>query len=170
MGSTDRTNVVLIGMPGVGKSTVGVLLAKRAGLQFIDTDLLIQAAEGRTLQQIVDQSGKDCLLAAEEQAVLSVTATRAVISTGGSVVYSARAMSHLQQAGRVVLLDAQLATLRTRVGDHTMRGLARDPGQSLEDLFAERQDLYERYAELRIRTDSLTHTQVVEELTAQLGG
>ena len=162
------TNVVLIGMPGSGKSTVGVLLAKRLSLGFLDTDLLIQQANGKSLQAIVDGEGHGALLRAEEAAVLGVKAVGCVIATGGSVVYSAAGMEHLKSLGVIVYLATDLATLETRVGDYTMRGIAKRPDQTLADLFAERAALYERYADVTVETTGLTHDAVCQRIEAAL--
>lgn len=144
------SNVVLIGMPGSGKSTVGVLLAKRLGLGFIDTDLLIQEEAGRTLQEIIDGDGYQALRRIEEQVLLKLDVQRQVISTGGSAVYSAPAMAHLKTGGVVVFLDIPLEVVLERIGDHSARGISRRPDQSLEELFIERFELYSRVADIAI--------------------
>ena len=132
------SNLVLIGMPGSGKSTVGVILAKRAGRDFVDTDVLIQTARQRTLQDIVDTDGYLVLRKIEEEVLLDLTVRNHVIATGGSAVYSDRAMQHLKADGLVIFLDADLDTLAARVRDFSTRGLAKKPYQSFADLFAER--------------------------------
>ncbi len=143
---TDRTggdsNLILIGMPGAGKSTVGSLLAKRLAMDFVDTDLLIQLREKCSLQAIVDHDGNHVLRRIEEEVILSFKRSNHVIATGGSAVYSTKSMEHLRAGGRVIFLNVTLATLRARVHDYTTRGLARPPDQSLEDLFADRTALY----------------------------
>ena len=131
-------NLVLIGMPGSGKSTVGVVLAKRTRRGFIDADLVIQQAAGRTLQEIVDAGGSGALRDAEERAVLTIDVADQVIATGGSAVYSEAGMLHLRAGGRIVYLRVDVATLRQRLGDFSRRGIAMRPGQELEDLLAER--------------------------------
>lgn len=151
----DSRNIVLIGMPGSGKSTVGVLLAKRTGLSFVDTDVLIQARTGRTLQEIVDQDGYLALRTIEEQVLLDLAVTRHVISTGGSAVYSEAGMAHLRANADVVFLDIPLALVRERIGDYGSRGIARRPDQSLDDLFEERQSLYLKHADIVIRGEGL---------------
>ncbi len=163
---SNSTSVVLIGMPGSGKSTVGVLLAKHLSLGFLDTDLLIQQAHGKSLQAIVDGEGQGALLRAEEAAVLGVRAQCCVIATGGSVVYSAAGMAHLKSLGTLVYLATDLATLETRVGDYTMRGLAKRPDQTLADLYAERSALYERHADVTVETTGLTHDAVCQQIEA----
>jgi shikimate kinase len=162
-------NLVFVGMPGSGKSTVGVLVAKRLGLGFIDTDLLIQQETGRTLQHIVDQDGYVALRKAEEQVLLNLNAQQHVISTGGSAVYSDAAMRHLKTGGTVVFLDISLDTVFARIGDFSLRGISKKPEQSLLELYEERSALYSRYADLTIRGDTLNHEQVCDALIDGLG-
>ncbi len=147
-------------MPGSGKSTVGVLLAKRTGRSFVDTDVLIQAATGRSLQEIVDRDGYLELRRIEEEMLLGLDLRGHVIATGGSAVYSETAMRHLGAGGTVVLLRTGLATLRERVTDYESRGLAKRPDQTLEDLFAERSILYEKFADTAVDCDGLCHEKV----------
>ncbi|WP_417566472.1 shikimate kinase [Marinobacter sp.] len=165
---TKARNLILIGMPGSGKSTVGVLLAKRLGLGFIDTDLLIQEDAGRTLQEIVDQDGYEALRHIEEQVLLKLDVRHKVISTGGSAVYSARAMEHLKANGTVVFLDIPLDLVTKRIGDHSMRGISRRPDQSLQALFEERYALYSRYADLTVKGAGLNQDQVCEAVVEGL--
>lgn len=166
--SDEVSNVILIGMPGSGKSTVGVLLAKHLGLGFVDTDLLIQEHAGRTLQHIVDHDGYQALRRIEEQVLLELNADHKVISTGGSAVYSAAAMDHLKTRGVVVFLDIPLPVVMERIGDHSMRGISRRPDQSLEDLFEERHRLYQRYADLTVAGEGKTQDQVCQAVVRQL--
>lgn len=143
-------NVILIGMPASGKSTVGVILAKLLGYDFIDTDLLIQREAGLRLSEIIKSEGLAGFLAAEERACLSLEADRSVIATGGSVIYSAAGMAHLRSIGTVVYLEVGFDALRLRLHDIRGRGVALRPGQTLEDLYAERTPLYRRYADLTV--------------------
>ena len=143
---TQHHTISLIGMPGVGKSTVGVILAKLIGLEFADTDLAIQAREQRTLQEILEADGHLALRRIEEEVLLEVPIENRVLATGGSVVYSDKIMHRLCAAGPVVFLNADIATLQTRVASNPQRGIASDAGQSFEDIFAERVPLYRRYA------------------------
>lgn len=157
-------NVVLIGMPGSGKSTLGVLLAKAAALGFVDTDLLIQSHTGNTLQAIVDGEGYQALRGIEEQVLCNLNVTGQVIATGGSAVYSDRAMRHLKQNSIVVFLDISLAAVRQRIGDFSLRGISKRPDQSLDDVFAERFELYIRYADVIIQGEHKSQNEVLEEL------
>lgn len=159
-----KSNIVLIGMPGSGKSTVGVLLAKRAALGFVDTDLLIQASQGRPLQDIVDNDGYERLRQIEEQVLLSVDLHSHVIATGGSAVYSAPAMAHLHRHGLVVFLDVSLATVERRIGDFSLRGISKRSDQTIAELFRERRQLYKRYADISITGDELDQEQICERI------
>ena len=161
-------NLVFVGMPGSGKSTVGVLIAKKLGLGFIDTDLLIQQETGRTLQDIVDEDGYVALRKVEEQVLLHLNVQQHVISTGGSAVYSDAAMKHLKAGGIVVYLDISLDTVCTRIGDYSLRGISKRPEQSLLELYEERSALYSRYADLTIQGDALNQEQVCDALLAIL--
>lgn len=143
-------NLVLIGMPGCGKSTVGVLLAKALGYDFLDTDLVIQRQAGKRLQEIIDGEGADAFLAAEADVLCSVEATHTVIATGGSAVYSPEGMAHLARSGVIVWLRVDLPTLKARLGDFAARGIAGMDEKTLDDLFAEREPLYARYAQITV--------------------
>ncbi len=156
-----KRNIVLIGMAGVGKSTIGVLLAKALSRQFVDTDVRIQAAEGRRLQDVIDAEGVDAFRAIEERYVLGLDVQRAVIATGGSVVYSEPAMRHLKENGLIVYLALPLEELEQRVTNMDSRGLVIAPGQTFADLFREREPLYERHADVKIDCAGHTHDQTV---------
>ncbi|HOZ44223.1 MAG TPA: shikimate kinase [Methanoculleus sp.] len=143
-------NIVLIGMPGAGKSTVGVVLAKTLGMQFIDTDILIQERAGRMLQEILDKDGPDVFKRIEEEAILSLQPHRAVIATGGSVVFSGDAMAHLKSAGSIVYLEISYAEMEARLKNITTRGILLLPGQNLRKMYDERISLYETYADLTV--------------------
>jgi len=143
-------NIVLIGMPGAGKSTVGVVLAKTLGMQFIDTDILIQERAGKMLQEILDGNGPDAFKRLEEETILSIRPDRAVIATGGSVVCSEAAMAHLKSGGVVVYLEIPYAEMEARLKNITTRGILLLPGQSLRGMYDERVPLYEKYADLTV--------------------
>lgn len=159
-----KTNIILIGMPGSGKSTVGIILAKQMSKDFLDTDVLIQTREGRSLQDIVDNDGHMVLRDIEERVLLSIEATNQVISTGGSAAYSDPAMQHLRKDGIVVFLHADLDTLRKRIENYETRGLAKKPEQSFEDLFEERYTLYTKYADIIVESSGFTQEQVCTEV------
>lgn len=163
------SNIVLIGMPGSGKSTVGIVLAKLLGKNFIDTDVLIQMQQGRPLQEIVDKSGYLALRAIEEKVLLGLNIGNHVIATGGSAVYSHFAMGHLKAGGTVVFLNVDLDRLKTRVRDFSTRGLAKRPDQTVDDLFAERCVLYRKYADIIVDCGGLAHEEVCEKIIQKLG-
>ena len=144
-------NITLIGMPGSGKSTVGVLVAKALGFGFVDVDLLIQQREGALLQELIDRHGVAAFLEMEADAVCSLSCSRTVISPGGSVVCRDRAARHLRALGPVVYLDVPLRELESRIQNLPQRGVAMEPGQTLADVLATRAPLYDKYADLAIR-------------------
>ena len=164
----QATTLVLIGMPGAGKSTVGVILAKRTTRAFLDTDVVIQTKCGRSLQDIVDRDGYRALRNIEEEVICGLTLHNHVIATGGSAVYSSAAMHHLKQSGIIVFLDVDLTTLMSRVHDYSTRGLARRPEQSIEDLFAERYQLYANYADMTISCSGMQQDQVCDEIISRV--
>jgi len=165
---SDTDNIVLIGMPGVGKSTVGVLLAKAARRQFIDTDVLMQAHYGRSLQDILQAEGIDQFCRMEQQCVLGLNCRAHVIATGGSVVYSRPAMAQLRAGGSIVHLDLPLDLLTRRIDNLDVRGVVIAPGQALQDIFDERQPLYRQWADLTIQCRRHTQDQVVAEILRRL--
>ena len=157
-------------MPGAGKSTIGILLAKELGLDFLDTDVSIQVQQGKTLQQISDQSGYMALRQFEEQVLLSEDIAGRVVSTGGSAVYSEPGMARLKTGATVVFLDVSLQQLEKRVNNFASRGIARRPEQSFADLFAERQLLYHQYADISIDCSNLSIDEVLQAVVAELAG
>lgn len=162
------SNIVLVGMPGAGKSTLGVILAKLSARQFVDTDLLIQTSRKQSLQELVDGEGYLALRQAEEEVLLGLTISNAVIATGGSAIYSPHAMAHLKQDGLLVFLDVPLEVLIQRVQDYTTRGLAKPADQSFEAMFAERLALYRRYADLTIPYRNLPQETICAEILEKI--
>lgn len=155
-------------MPGSGKSTVGVILAKYLGFDFVDTDVLIQIRNNRSLQDIVDRDGYLELRRIEEEVIVGLDIKQHVIATGGSAVYSDKAMQHLGPRGIVVFLNVDLDTLKKRVHDYETRGLAKRPDQTVDDLFAERYALYRKYADVEIDCTGLNHEQVAEQIVKEV--
>ena len=143
-------NIILIGMPGCGKSTVGVLLAKSAGMGFVDTDLLIQGAQKRLLYKIIEEDGIDFFLRKEEEAVCAMTCFNCVIATGGSVVYEENTMAHLKSLGTVIYLRTPVEELEKRLHNIRTRGVVMGKGKTVRDLFDERRPLYEKYADFTV--------------------
>lgn len=161
---SEKSNIVLIGMPGSGKSTIGIILAKLAAKNFIDTDVLIQLEENRTLQDIVDSEGHMALRKIEERVLLGVNHRDHIIATGGSAAYSDKAMRHLQKDGLIIFLNADLPCLRSRIRNYDTRGLAKRPEQSFQDLFDERFELYSKYSDITVDCSKLTQEEVCEEI------
>ena len=142
------SNVILIGMPSCGKSTVGVLLAKHLGYRFIDSDLLIQEKTGKLLHELISERGVDGFLAIENEINAAIEAEHTVISTGGSVIFGEQAMQHLRSIGRVIYLKIDYETLCARLGDYVHRGVVVREGDTLLDMYRERAPLYEKYADV----------------------
>ena len=161
-----KNNIVLIGMPGVGKSTVGVVLAKKMGYRFIDSDLLIQEEENALLHQIIEEKGIDGFNKIEEKVNAAIQVENAIIATGGSVVYGQKAMEHLKQIGTVIYLELPLEELKERLGDLHQRGVSMREGQTLEKLYQERRPLYEKYADMVINCDKKQIREIVEEISS----
>jgi len=155
-----KTNLTLIGMPGAGKSTIGIILAKNLSLGFIDTDVLIQINQQKSLQQILDESGHLALRAIEENEIGKLNVSRQVIATGGSAAYSEKAMTHLQRISVIVFLEVSFAEIERRIRNFATRGIAKTKEQTFRELFDERQALYNRYAELTVRCDGLDQEEI----------
>lgn len=160
-------NVVLIGMPGCGKSTVGVLLAKALGMAFMDTDVVFQAKEGRKLQPMIDEIGIDAFLKKEEEAILDIDCDRTVIATGGSVVYGKRAMAHLHQHGTVVYIRLPYIEIKRRLSNLATRGVALKENQTLYDLYQERIPLYEAEADIVLDAAELEIEKTVSAIASR---
>lgn len=154
-------NIILIGMPGCGKSTVGVVLAKVLGYHYIDADLLIQERENRLLSEIIEEAGPEGFNQIENEVNSTITADKAVIATGGSVVYGKEAMAHLSEIGTVIYLRLSLGELENRLGDLVERGISMREGQTLADLYDERTPLYEKYADLTVDAEGLSLRETV---------
>ena len=161
-----RQNLILIGLPTAGKSTLGVVLAKMLGYDYIDTDLLIQKQKGCRLEEIIRKVGDESFLDLEGEVCTSLRTEHAVIATGGSVIYRAEAMRHLKELGTVVYLKISLETLKTRMYDAQSRGVVIREGQTLEGLYAERVRLYERYADLTVDEGNMEFEEVLEAILA----
>jgi shikimate kinase len=164
----DLSNIILIGMPAVGKSTVGVLLAKQLRMGFMDTDLLIQTGENRYLRDIIAAQGNAGFFAVEERYLLKLAARGYVIATGGSAVYSPAAMNHLEILGTIVYLQISPIQLDKRLADITDRGVVHAPGETITDLYRQRTPLYERYAQVTVACDDLRPDQIVAAICTAL--
>ena len=161
-------NIVLIGMPGCGKSTVGVLLAKALGMDFVDTDVVFQAREGRKLQRIIEEIGVDAFLKREEEAILDFTSDRTVIATGGSVVYGGHAMKHLHENGVVIYIRLPYDEIERRLSNLATRGVTLREGQTLYDLYLERIPLYEKEADIVFDANGLEIEKTVASIARRV--
>jgi Shikimate kinase len=157
-------NIIFIGMPAVGKSAIGVILAKRLGYQFIDTDIVIQDKTGSLLKDIIAEQGIDAFLKIEDEMNSQIEAQEAIISPGGSVIYCENAMKHYKEIGTVVYLQASFEMISPRLGNTTRRGVVLREGQTLRDLYDERVKLFERYADITVNQDYGNLMQNVERV------
>ena len=146
----NKKSIILIGMPSSGKSTLGVLLAKSLGYSFVDSDLLIQNAEGKLLHELIEERGADGFLEVENRVNLNISVKGAIIATGGSVVYCEEAMEHLRTLGKVVYLYVPFEEMKRRLGDFSHRGVVMRKGNTLAEMYAERAPLYEKYADVTV--------------------
>lgn len=160
-----KTCVILIGMPGAGKSTVGVVLAKRLGMRFVDSDLVIQEQYGKKLHELIEEHGVEGFWEIEEKVNYGFDFSDCVISTGGSAVYGQKAMEHFCEIGTVVYLSLPYAEIANRLGDLNARGVTMRKGQTLEDLYQERIPLYEKYAQVTIDC----HQKQLREIVTEIG-
>ena len=151
----NRSNIILIGMPGCGKSTVGVVLAKAAGYRFLDSDLVIQEQEGMLLSEIISERGIEGFAETENRINASINTEKTVIATGGSVIYGQQAMEHFKNIGLVVYIRLPYEQIKKRLGDLTKRGVSIRPGQTLRELYDERAPMYEKYADIIVDEDDL---------------
>lgn len=161
-------NVILVGMPSCGKSTVGVVLAKTMNKGFVDTDILIQQAESRTLQEIIDEKGNDYFHHVEERVLLDFDGENYVVATGGSAIYFDRAMDRFKEKGLVVYIKVSLDTILERLNNIKTRGVTLEKGQTIADLFEQRVPLYEKHADLIIKADGLSVEEVVEKISESM--
>lgn len=161
-------NIVLVGMPSVGKSTIGVLLAKSLLLSFTDTDLLIQEKYKKSLCDIIKDNGTKAFLDIEENIILEAEFKNSVIATGGSAVFGEKAMKKLKENGVVIYLSLPMDEIKKRIGDIKSRGVVLTNGTTVDDIFAERKPLYEKYADVKIDCDNLTAEECVEKIIADL--
>ena len=166
----NKENIILIGMPGSGKSTCGVLAAKALLKNFFDTDLLFQGLEEKRLQDIIDDDGIEYFLSAEERAILSLDINATVVATGGSVVYSDKSMEHLKKSGKVIYLHLSYDTMVDRIKNITTRGVVVKEGDSLEDMYNERLPMYQKWADVVINCDNNTVEQTVEKIVKASSG
>jgi shikimate kinase len=156
-------NIILIGMPGAGKSTIGVLIAKVLGMSFIDCDLIIQKKEGKLLQEIIDEKGIDGFINIEKNTILELSAVGSIISTGGSVVLREESMNKLMKLGKIVYLKVDYNELERRVNNITTRGIVIKDEQTLYDVYEERTPLYEKYTNITIDCSNLTIEQILDK-------
>lgn len=159
-----KSNIVLIGMPGVGKSTIGVILAKVLGYQFVDADLVIQQKEGKLLHEIIAEVGPEGFIEVENRINSGIIAERSIIATGGSVVYGKEAMEHLSAIGTVLYLKLPFEELERRLSDIRGRGVVLKNGQTLKDLYEERVPLYEKYADITVDEQGLDVEQTIQKI------
>ena len=158
------SNIVLIGMPGCGKSTVGVILAKTLGIGFVDTDLIIQKNEKRLLQEIIDNDGIEKFLDCEAKAVLSFNDDNCVVATGGSVIFREEAFNHLKKKGKIIYLNVSLDEIKSRLDNISTRGVAATKNQTIDDIYNERSPLYLRYADIVLDLKDSNVEQTVEKI------
>lgn len=163
-----KDNIILIGMPASGKSTVGVILAKLIGYDFIDTDILIQGQENAKLNEIIESKGSDRFLEIESIVCMSLDVSHVVIATGGSVIYRDNAMQYLRSLGIIVYLKTDIKDLKKRISNVRQRGVVLKKGQTVEELFKERTVLYEKYADITVDESGLNLKQTVEQIRIQL--
>ena len=164
----SKDNIILIGMPGAGKSTVGVVLAKKLGYRFVDSDLVIQDRYQKLLHELIEENGIDGFLNMENEVNSSLDLHKAVIATGGSAVYGTKAMEHFKEIGTVVYLELPFEEVEDRLGDLTARGVTLRPGQTLKELYEERVPLYEKFSDKTVKCLDKTLREVVENVISIL--
>ncbi len=165
-----KTNIVFVGMPASGKSTVGVIIAKVMGMNFIDSDIVIQQRENAKLNELIEAHGIDDFMKREEQALMSIDVTNTVIATGGSAIYSDVGMKHLSTNATIVYLKVSLGNLKTRLTNLKERGVVIRPGESIEQMYATRSSLYEKYADVTVEEEGTSIEDTVRLVMEQLRG
>jgi shikimate kinase len=160
-----KNNITLIGMPGAGKSTIGIILAKYLSFGFIDTDVLIQINHQKSLQQIMDETGYLNLRKIEENEIIKINIEKHIIATGGSAVYSEKAMQHLQGISVVIFLEVEYDMLKKRIHNYKTRGIAKSDTQSFRELYDERQMLYKKYGEVIIDCGARDQEEIAETIS-----
>ena len=164
-----KTNITLIGMPASGKSSVGVVLAKRLGKKFVDTDIVIQEKYGKLLKELIEENGDDGFREIEDEVNASLDVSNSIISPGGSVVYGQKAMKHLKEISVIIYLQLSYTAIKSRLGDLRERGITLKEGQSLKDLYLERVPLYEKYADITVNEMKKSLSKTIEEICERLG-
>ena len=164
-----KTNITLIGMPASGKSSVGIVLAKRLGKKFVDTDIVIQERYGKLLKELIKEYGDDGFRKIEDEVNASLDVTNSIISPGGSVVYGTKAMEHLKEISVVIYLERSYTAIKSRLGDLRERGITLKEGQTLKDLYLERTPLYEKYADITVNEMKKTLSNTIDEICEMLG-
>ena len=164
-----KTNITLIGMPASGKSSVGIVLAKRLGKKFVDTDIVIQERYGKLLKELIKEYGDDGFRKIEDEVNASLDVTNSIISPGGSVVYGTKAMEHLKEISVVIYLELSYTAIKSRLGDLRERGITLKEGQTLKDLYLERTPLYEKYADITVNEMKKTLANTIDEICEMLG-
>ena len=164
-----KTNITLIGMPASGKSSVGVVLAKRLGKKFVDTDIVIQEKYGKFLKELIEEHGDEGFREIEDEVNAGLDLDNSIISPGGSVVYGEKAMQHLKEISVIIYLELSYTAIKSRLGDLRERGITLKEGQSLKDLYLERVPLYEKYADITVNEMKKTLAKTIDEICERLG-
>ena len=164
-----KTNITLIGMPASGKSSVGVVLAKRLGKKFVDTDIVIQEKYGKLLKELIEEHGDDGFREIEDEVNATIDVSNSIISPGGSVVYGERAMKHLKETSVVIYLELSYTAIKSRLGDLRERGITLKDGQTFKDLYLERTPLYKKYADITINEMKKSLSKTIDEICESLG-
>lgn len=164
-----KTNITLIGMPASGKSSVGVVLAKRLGKKFVDTDIVIQEKYGKLLKELIEEHGDEGFREIEDEVNAGLDLDNSIISPGGSVVYGEKAMQHLKEISVIIYLELSYTAIKSRLGDLRERGITLKEGQSLKDLYLERVPLYEKYADITVNEMKKSLAKTIDEICERLG-